>query len=1041
MQMTSIQPLDWENQQLLHRNRLPAHTELLPYADEASALTFAREVSPFFMLLNGTWRFHYAPAPHLAPTVYIDMAEQTSSWDELPVPSNWQMHGYGKPNYSNVMYPYPVDPPRVPQENPVGTYRRSFEIPDAWQGRPILLSFQGVDAAFYVWINGQLVGYSQGSHMPSEFDITRFVRAGTNEIAVQVYQWCDGSYLEDQDMWRLSGIFRDVFLYSTPPVHIDDLRVRTSFDADYQDATIDLQVSLHNFGAETATDLVVSAKLLDADGAVVLEQALPAVSQLSAGDDAVVDLSALISAPQQWSAEIPNLYALVLSLCHASSVNGASEFVSCAVGFRQIEVRDQQLMINGRPVKLQGVNRHEFHPDLGHVVPFEAMVQDIVLMKQHNINTVRTSHYPDDPRWLDLCDRYGMYVVDEADLEAHGFCLFGDTGVLSKDPSWSEAYLDRARRMVERDKNHPSIIFWSLGNEAGDGPNHVAMSEWIHQADPTRLVHYEQAYDAPHVDVVSRMYPDMEYLVSEGRNTTDQRPFFMCEYAHAMGLGPGNLQEYWETIRAYPRLCGGCIWEWADHGIRQHTADGREGFAYGGDFDDLPNDGNFCIDGLCWPDREPHTGLIEYKKILEPVEVTPIDLAQCLLRVTNRYSFLSLAHLAIAWSITCEEEILAQGTLLPLETPASASSELRIPYELPTGQIGDEYWLNLSFSLAQDTAWAKQGYELAWAQLMLPNNSSLQAGHGDPALQQQRNNKLSAIRDIEFIDITNLRIEENARIITIRGADFALTFDKFQDTIASWQHAGIQLIHTSPRLNVWRAPIDNDRRIVSKWYEAALDRLQHRINSVALHLPDAASAQVIIETTLAGYGFPPRFVCHYTYDISATGEVAITAAVTPLGELPDLPRIGLEMILPEGFTQFTWYGRGPHESYIDMKQSARIGVYRGTVQEQYVPHIRPQENGNKSDVRWATISNQSGAGLMIIGMPTINISAHHYTPQDFTNAHHAHELVGRPETILHLDHAHHGLGSASCGPDAMEKHRLHPEPVTFSVRFRPQPAQ
>ena len=1006
---------DWENQNLLHINREPAHASLLPYPDAASALTGERGASPFFQILNGAWNFHYANRPEAAPDAAA-LTTEVKDWPTIPVPSNWQMHDYDIPVYTNVVYPYPIDPPFVPQENPVGTYHRTFVLPAAWKEREVFLSFQGVDSAFYVFVNGRQVGYSQGAHLPSDFRITSYLHAGENDLVVQVYKWSDGSYLEDQDMWRLSGIFREVYLYSTPQVHMRDFRVRTTFDADYKDASLNISVAAKNYGKKNAEGLKLAARLIDNAGATVLEQPFDAPVKLGADEEKLLELTAPVAAPRKWSAEEPNLYTLLLTL--ADTHGNILEVESCKVGFRQIEVSDQQVLINGVPIKIQGVNRHEFHPDLGHVVPLEAMVQDVKLMKQHNINAVRTSHYTDDPRWLDLCDYYGIYVIDEADLESHGFGVIDKYNQLSEDPAWRAAFLDRSDRMIARDKNHPSVIIWSLGNESGTGPNHAAMSAAIKQADPTRLVHYCESFEEPFVDIVSRMYYDVENLIKQGQITEDPRPFFLCEYAHAMGNGPGNLKEYWEAIRAHKRLLGGCIWEWADHGIRRQTEDGKEWFAYGGDFGDKPNDGDFCIDGLCFPHRIPHTGLTEYKKILEPVQVEPVDLAAGKIKLINRYFHISLSHLAGAWSLMQDDEILAQGVLPALSTPAGKTTDLTLPYSVPSAKPGAEYWLKITFTLGADTSWAARGHEVAWAQFKLPIEKPKAAA-------------------IPLSALPPMTVQEDAAAINIAGGNFQLSFDKLLGTISSWTCHGLPLLAAGPRLNVWRAPTDNDVHIAREWRNFGFDRLQHRINAVEIAKSQSAAVQIAVSSRLAPYGVAPRFDCEYLYTIYGSGDITIETKVTPLGELPVLPRLGLQFTMPDGFTQFSWYGRGPHESYIDRKESAYVGVFKGTVEEQYVPYIFPQENGNKSDVRWAALANLSGSGLLIVGMPLLNISAHHYTVEDFTRARHTHELIRRKATIVNLDHAHNGLGSNSCGPRPLEKYLLKPAATTFSLRLRP----
>ena len=1023
-QLTPPTP-DWQNPLILQRNRLAPHASLLPYADEASALSGERGLSPYFLLLNGRWQFQYLTAPHQAPPGFEAVGFDDSGWDAIAVPGCWQMLGYGKPNYTNVNYPIPVDPPYVPDDNPTGLYRRTFYLPESWAGRQVLLTFEGVDSAYYVWVNGQLAGYSQVPHLPAEFDITPLLHAGENQLAVQVFQWSDGTYLEDQDMWRLSGIFRDVYLVSVPQVHLRDARVRTSLDAAYRDAVLDVQVKIKNMSTRAAWPKALRAKLLDAAGAVVFDQPIQAAltggagrrSTIGSGEEATASLQVPVSAPRLWSAEDPYLYNLLLTL---SGPDGKLQEVErIRVGFRQVEIKDGVFYVNGVAIKLQGVNRHETHPDTGHAVSYASMVQDVVLMKQHNINTVRTSHYSNDTRWLDLCDEYGLYVVGEADLEAHGFNPVGDWDYPGSHPDWKEAHVERMSRMVERDKNHPSIVIWSLGNESGFGPNIQAMADYAHANDPTRPVHYERTREPKATDIVSVMYPTVAYLDSEGQNLTgDPRPFFMCEYAHAMGNGPGNIKEYWETIRKYPRLMGGCIWEWVDHSVRQHTAQGEEWFAYGGDFDDKPNDGDFCVDGLLWPDRKPYPGLIEYKKIIEPVAVEALDLAAGKLRLTNRYAFISLKQLEGRWSITRGEQVLAQGRLPELDVPAGASLEVTLPYQLPAPALGGEPQLNLSFTLAEDTRWAASGYELAWAQLPLPV-----AAPAAPRLQQA--------------SFPALRLEEGRGSLVLRGGDFRLAFDTAHGVLSAWEWNGVPLVARGPRLNVWRAPTDNDIHIAREWRKAGYDRLQQRIERIDLD-EGREQAHLRVSAVLGGYSLWAGFRVEYDYHIYASGDLLIDTHVVPLRpDLPHLPRLGLQLQLPGSFDRFAWYGLGPHEAYIDRKESARLGVYSGTVMEQYVPYVFPQENGNKSDVRWAALTDLRGLGLLAAGRPLLNVSAHFFTPEDFTAAAHTYELKKRDVVTLNLDMEHHGLGSNSCGPIPLEKYWLRAVEHRFSVRLKP----
>jgi len=1012
-------PDDWENPAVLQRRREPPRAALVPFQDVETALRGDRGDSVLFMLLNGDWKFLYCQSPDQCPADFAAPSCDEAKWAMMPVPGNWQLHGFGRPNYTNLAYPYPVDPPRAPQENPVGIYRRRFVLPDGWRGRRVFLCFEGVNSCFYVYVNGKQAGFSKGAHLPAEFDITEYLRAGENLLTVQVFQWGDGAYLEDQDMWRLNGIFRDVYLLSTGDVRLRDVCVRTRFDDKMRDATLEITAAVRNCAARPAGTYRLSGRLVDPAGATVWEGVVGADVRPAGGKDTELRTAVPVRNPARWSAEEPSLYALVL--CLEDGRGRVLEAQRVNVGFRQVEIRGGVLHINGVAVKLKGVNRHDTHPDLGHAVNMESMVRDIVLMKQHNINAVRTSHYPNDPRWLDLCDRFGLYVIDEADLECHGFALLGDANRLSDDPAWRAAYVDRAERMVMRDRNHPSVIIWSLGNESGYGRNHDAMAERIRAIDPTRPIHYEGAGEAKVVDIVSVMYPTVERLIEQGRRTDDPRPFFMCEYAHAMGNGPGNLKEYWDAIYAYPRLMGGCIWEWVDHGLRQRTADGREWFAYGGDFGDAPNDGNFCIDGLNFPDRVPHTGLIEYRKIIEPVKVEAVDLASGTVRVINRYDFLSLAHLRGRWQVVCGRDVLDEGDVPLPEVPAHGEAIVKLPLRKPPRelQVEDECWLNISFATARSTPWAPAGFELAWAQFELPVKTRPPAV---PAMLRAGG--------------TKLRVEESADLITVVGQDAEIAVDRRAGTIRRWRRADVDLMVCGPAIQIWRAPTDNDVHIAREWRKAGYDRLMLRLDELECRA-DAEEAVVSARGVLAGWSLEPAFDCRWRYRVLSSGLVHLLAEISPRGKLPPLPRFGVRFQMPDAFDRFTWYGRGPHESYIDRKESARVGLYRGTVQEQYVPYIRPQENGNKSDVRWAALTDLRGRGLLLAGDGLMNVSVHHHTAEDFTAARHAHELVRRPVTVVNIDREQCGLGSNSCGPGPLPQYLLQPAPMSLSVWLVP----
>ncbi len=1026
---------EWANPKFFERNRMPARAYFFPYPDQAAALAGSPGASPWFQLLNGNWKFHYASAPELTPEHFHEEWFDANDWDNIPVPCSWQMLGYGRPHYTNVQYPFPLDPPHVPSENPTGCYRRGFVVADDWTGREIFLRFEGVDSAFYVWVNGQPVGHSQGSRLPAEFDVTAFVRPGKNTVAVKVLQWSAGSYLEDQDMWWLSGIFRDVCLVATPKVHLYDFAVHTELDDSYADAKLKVNATLQNFSTAAAESYKVQATLLDARGA---SAARPVVKDLAvgAGQEARLELSASVKAPQKWSAETPYLYTLLLTLKDAAG--NVIEVIPQKVGFRRVEMKGGNLLINGMAVKFRGVNRHEHHPDLGRAVPVETMIADILLMKRHNVNTVRTSHYPDDPRWYDLCDKYGIYIVDECDLETHGFCFEAWKNNPLGEVDWEAACVDRMIRMVQRDKNHPCVFMWSLGNEAGFGRNHEAMAAYARQVD-TRPIHYEGNYDQTITDVVSCMYPHVDHLKSMAEATGEMefanrkipaalhahKPIFLCEYAHAMGNGPGNLQEYWDLFYKYDRLQGGCIWEWIDHGIRRKTADGKEYFAYGGDFGDQPNDGNFIVDGLVFPDRTPSPGLIEYKKVIEPVKVEAEDLRSGKVRITNRYEFQDLSHLQLSWSVMEDGVAIASGkAAIPAIGPRKAKSAT-IPLEAPAAlRPGAEYILNLSFTLAGDTLWAPHGHEVAWAQLPLPW-------------------KVPAAPVIKTAGMAPVAVRTSGNEIVITGATFAATFDKARAMLTSWTHEGLALLNAGPQLNLFRATTDNDRggwgptTQAAEWKKAFLHQLQHRVENVEVQ--ELGSAVRIKASVRSAGAVSSRYVqCEYTYTFYGSGDLVLETHGVPVGNFPaQLPRIGLQMTLPESLDHVMWLGRGPGESYPDSKQAGKVGLWRASVDELYTPYVFPQENGNRADVRWVSLTNTRGMGLLASGCPELNFSAHRFTTIDLENARHTHELPDRREITLNLDYRQDGLGSCSCGPGVLPQYILKPEEFRFSLRLRP----
>ncbi|MDD4796889.1 MAG: glycoside hydrolase family 2 TIM barrel-domain containing protein, partial [Eubacteriales bacterium] len=782
------------------------------------------------------------------------------------------------------------------------------------------------------------------------------------------------------------------------------IRVRPAFDAAYCDATLDVQAIL----CGAAGDVRVEAVLFDA------------ADRHRAGKDVSLDkgeglqsasLSLPVAQPKHWTAETPYLYTLVVSL-----YDECGALLECAgvnVGFCEVKIRGVELLVNGRSVKIRGVNRHDTNPDSGHAVSLDDMVQDIVLMKQHNINTVRTSHYPTDPRWLDLCDQYGLYVVDETDLECHGCEPVGRKHELSSHPDWRDAYLDRVSRMVCRDRNHPSIIMWSLGNESGYGANHDAMAAWIRENEPSRPIHYEGAHDAPTVvDLVSTMYPSMDKLRHEAQRTDDTRPYFMCEYAHAMGQGPGNLKEYWDLVEASPRLIGGCIWEWADHGIRVTDEQDEELFAYGGDFGDQPNDGNFCVDGLCSPEREPHSGLIELKKIYQPVKAEYLGDGR--LRITNRRVFADLSDLTGIWSVTRDGQRLDGGLLHVADIGPGDSRELAV--ELGDMQQNGDYRLNLQFLLCREELWADAGYEVAKEQF------ALRAAQSAACVSHE---------------MAPLQLEEYADEVSIAGQDFLVLFSKRTGMLESYCRGDQQLLEAGPQVNLWRAPTDNDKNHSVHWIKAGLDRLQHRCADSCVRQLHDGCVEFTAELVSAAYSLLPVMRTKVVYRVFGDGSLSCDFAFEPRADLPYLPRMGVCMELSQQLEYVKWYGRGPHENYPDKREAAHVALYEADVDSLHEPYVRPQENGARGDCELVLLHDMRGEGLLFAGQAPFSFNAHGYSDQMLTQAQHTNELENEDSIFLCLDAAQGGLGSNSCGPEPLEEYRLMPTPRSLSFVIKP----
>ncbi|WP_163881284.1 glycoside hydrolase family 2 TIM barrel-domain containing protein [Paenibacillus favisporus] len=1017
-------PRDWDDLAVLAKNRMKGRAYFIPYADAEGALSSDRGSSPWFQSLNGIWKFHYATRPELAPDDFREEALTGWDWSDIRVPGHWQLQGYGSPHYTDLDYPFPVDPPRVPNDNPTGSYVREFELPPYWQGRRITVKFDGVDSAFHVWLNGSFVGYSQGSRLTSEFDLTPYLQPGVNRLAVRVYQWSDGSYLEDQDMWWLSGIFRDVYLIAEPAsIRVADYRVVTELDAKFEQGVLNVWLDLEGVEPEGG----VSLRLMDPAG----QEAASANESVQNGSS-TLEFRLPVAHPDLWSAEHPALYHLLITVTDARG--NQVEIIAQRVGFRQVEVKDGRFLVNGRAILLKGVNRHDHHPDTGRTVTLSTMREDILMMKRHNINAVRTAHYPNDPRFYELCDEYGLYVMEETDLETHGFEPLGNISRLSDDPAWTEAYVDRVRRMVERDHNHPSVIFWSLGNESGFGCNFRAMSEWCKANDPTRLVHYEEDREAEVCDIVSTMYSSVEKMEGFGKLTDHPKPHIMCEFAHAMGNGPGGLRAYFATFEKFPRLQGGFVWEWIDHGLRRRTADGRDDYAYGGDYGDVPNNGNFCLDGLVFPDRTPSPGLIEYKKVIEPVRVEWAEAGR--IRITNKYDFITLEHLQADYSVTADGRTLRSGVLtLPAVGPGE-SAELALPFawDRPESglEAGTERWLNVGFTLAADCRWAEQGHEVAWTQLALPAVAPAEAA-----------SRHQAARSAEAASLRRaLSVQERGHALILASDRFHLEASSLEPGITSLRMNGKELIRRGPWLNFWRAPIDNDMYVLADWRKAHLDRLTERVDDFRWERLDADAVRLVWSSRIAPPVYDWGFHCETSYTVTADGLIIMDVAGLPIGTPPSmLPKIGLQLQLPGDCERVAWYGRGPGESYSDSKEAGRFGVYRSTVDGLFTPYVYPQENGNRTDVRWVSIADSAGLGLLAAGSPVLEFSARRYTDQDLEQAQHMTELKPRDYITLNLDYRQNGLGSNSCGPAQAPEHAVKPEPFRFRMLLQPYMAE
>jgi beta-galactosidase len=969
----------WEQPDLQSLNRLPARATLVSFPSHDTAATFDRSVTPWHRTLDGVWDFKLADRPAAAPAA-LRLAR---GWDPVAVPSLWTMLGYDQPQYTNVQMPFADRPPHVPDANPTGIYRRRFAVPRAWRGRRVVLGFGGVEGVLHVILNGEPVGISKDARTPAEFDVTNAVRHdGKNELVAVVVRWSDSSFIEDQDEWWHAGISREVYLRSG---RIDDVFVNAGLDDRYRDGML---------AVTGRADGPLAARLLDPRGREVLAARLLVAAE--------------IRAPHQWSAEDPQLYTLVVSLDDGESV-------ACRVGFRRVEIRDRQLLVNGKAILVCGVNRHEHDDVHGRVISRESMETDVKLMKQHNVNAVRTSHYPNDPYWLDLCDRYGLYVVDEANVESHAYY-----DQICQDPRYTRAFVERVQNMVERDKNHPSVIVWSLGNESGYGPNHDAAAGWLRYRDPSRPLHYEGAIahdwagGRAVTDIVCPMYPQIADIEAYAQRKDDPRPIILCEYSHAMGNSNGSLADYFAAFERHDALQGGFIWEWVDHGIRQTDDRGRSYWAYGGDFGEERHDANFCADGIVWPDRTPHPALNELKFLSQPVRVDAIDLARGRFRIRNRQVFVDLSALRGSWELTADGKVTRHGALPRLT--GSPGKTLNVELDLGEVAEGVERFVTFRFFLRRATEWAPAGHEVAWQQFAL-DRPLRRAAHG-----------------------RGVRPTEGRRAIVLETQGVRAAIDRKTGLLAELSRGGRRALLDGPRLQLWRAPTDNDglrllpergAGVLWRWLELGLDRLAFRLDDVR-----AAGGGVEVVHRASGRRRFDDAIHRQRYRLLASGDLLVENEVHVGEELRDLPRVGVLLELPAGLERLEWLGLGPWENYSDRQASAFVGRFRSTVAEQYVPYILPQEHGHRGHVRRLSLRDDSGFGIEVLGQPTFGFTASHLTAADLYGARHTSDLEPRPEVFLSLDHVQRGLGTASCGPDTLPRYQLNASSYRFSYVLR-----
>ena len=1001
----------WENHQIDGINRMPARAHFLTFPSKEKALLNNNRYTHAFKNLNGVWKFMFLDAPEYSPEGFFNSDFDVTKMDDITVPGNWQLQGYGKMHYSDLWYNFPINPPYVPTENPTGIYKRTFFVEESYRDKKIIIRFCGVDSAYHLWINGKEVGYSKVARNESEFDITDFIRVGEeNDVTVRVYQWSDGTYLEDQDMWWESGIFRDVELIGVPKDGINDYKVIADLDDEYKNGIFKVEAFLR-----TTKEVNVTFELVDAGENTVFTKTVVAKEGKACIDEVIADVN-------HWTAETPYLYKLFMTVEDDGQI---VEVIPQNVGFRNIRLNGETFLVNGVAIKFKGVNRHDYSPQNGRVVSREEIEKDIILMKQFNINAIRTSHYPNSYYLYDLCDEYGMYLIAETDLECHGFELTGDYKWITDDPSWELAYVSRMTRMIERDKNHPAIIFWSLGNESAFGCNFRKMTDVAHEMDPTRLVHYEGDFDVESADVYSTMYtwienPKKPYLMKDIIEKS-KKPHIHCEYCHAMGNGPGNLKDYQDLVYAHDKLQGGFVWEWFDHGIESFTESGEKYYRYGGDFGDDPSNKDFCIDGLIMPDRTPSPGLYEYKKVIEPITTTAVDIQKGIINLLSRYDFANLDRFNLVYKVMEDDVILQTGFMAVPSIEARANKDITLPYDLSAIKVkpGAHYYVNISYQLREDTSYASSGHELATAQFELPLY------------------KEGIVVRPEGI----LNVEKEHTTLHVKGANFSLDFNLVNGNLMNIVRDGMQVLSKGPRLTLWRAPISNDMEIIDKLKKVYFLHLEHEVvMNIDYHM-EGNILKVEVDTINSTTNSAWHFKTKYVYTVCPSGDILIDVEGTPSGRVdlaPDmLPRIGVSMHLDKSMEHVRYFGMGPGENYADSKEAAQMGLYANTVDGLFTNYVIPQENGNHMGCKWVSMTNDRGMGLLASTEGDFNFSASWYEDKDLDDAKHTCDLVKRDYIVFNVDYKQNALGTNSCGQWQLDKYRAKFEDFKLSFRLTP----